>query len=1226
MPGGKAQRRACKAAKGQGLKVTRFFTRPGADVYDGIDFRKTSVEIRNPNGEVVFHADDIEVPSSWSQVAADIVVCKYFRKGGISACLQRKEEAGVPAWLWPSEPDPIALDARAKAERSGSETTIKQLLHRLAGTWTYWGWKGGYFSGEEDAEAFYDEMRFMLVKQIAAPNSPQWFNTGLHWAYGIDAPSQDHYFIDEKSGKACASKSACRRPQPHACFIQSLEDNLAGPQGIMSLWRREAQLFDVGAGSGTNFSSIRAAGEELPSGDRGAGLLAHLKVGDCAAGTTQMGGTVRRAAKMVVVDADHPEIEDFVAWKVKEERKVAALVSGSQANAHYLQAVLDACHAAPELGAAAFEPKSNAVLQTAVSAARRAFVSENYIRRTIDQAAQGCEKLDVEIYSTDWQSEAYRSVSGQNANHSVRVTEGFLNAVSEDGPWDLTARVDGSVVKTIPARRLFEQIAEAAWQCADPGLQFHTTINDWHTCPVSGPINASNPCSEYMFLDDTACNLASLNLRHFYSDGTGFDREAFCYAVRLWTIALEISVHMAQYPSARIARLSHDYRTLGLGFANIGGLLMAMGLAYDSPEGRNIAAAIAALMSGTAYATSAEMAGSLGPFEGYRANAAAMQRVIRNHRRAANGLRDGYEGLSVQPVPLDASWVPDASLVRAARAAWDLAERMGARHGFRNAQTTVVAPTGTIGLAMDCDTTGIEPDFALVKFKKLAGGGYLKIVNRAVPEALRRLGYSETQIQDIVRYAIGFGTLEDAPKINPVRLRELGFDEASLETLEAGLVSVFDIRFAFNRFALGEDFCREVLGLEAAEMEAPGFDMLHALGFTKTEIDAANIHCCGAMTLEGAPHLKKTDLAVFDCANPCGRLGRRALSAEAHIRMMASVQPFISGAISKTINLPNSASIEDCKQAYLLSYKLGLKSNALYRDGSKLSQPLASALLESEEAAETLQDGPECDRASRFAEQLVEQIVAQPVGERRDLPARRRGYTQKASVGGQKLYLRTGEYEDGRLGEIFIDMHKEGAAFRSLMNNFAIAVSIGLQYGVPLDEFVEAYTFTRFEPSGQVEGNEAIKFSTSVLDYIFRELAISYEGRDDLAHVTPEVKLLPMAVGDTAVGQDQQSLPLASVGFARDSLRVDCVTVRTADTKIGSGSTSALDLEDEVAPEVGHPQAVDDDQRQRINRKIRQARLMGFEGDPCTGCGHFTLVRNGTCAKCATCGNTSGCS
>ena len=757
--------------------------------------------------------------------------------------------------------------------------------------------------------------------------------------------------------------------------------------------------------------------------------------------------------------------------------------------------------------------------------ARRDQVPSNYILRVIQFAKQGYTDIDFPAYDTDWQSEAYLTVSGQNSNNSVRVTDEFLQAVADDGDWSLTARLDGRKIKTLKARDLWEKIGHAAWASADPGIQFHTTINDWHTCPKSGPIRASNPCSEYMFLDDTACNLASLNLMTFRRADKSFDIGAYEHCCRLWTMVLEISVMMAQFPSRQIAELSYRYRTMGLGFANIGGLLMAAGIPYDSPEGRAICGALSSIMTGVSYATSAEMAEELGPFPGYEPNAADMLRVIRNHRRAAYGHKDGYEKLSIAPVPLDHAACPSDELITAATRAWDRAIELGQAHGYRNAQATVIAPTGTIGLVMDCDTTGIEPDFALVKFKKLAGGGYFKIINQAVPEALRGLGYGEAQIGEMEAYAVGHGSLRQAPAINHSTLRTKGFTDEALEKLEGALKSAFDIKFAFNKWTLGEDFVVNTLKVPAEKLNDPAFELLAHLGFSKKDIEAANEHVCGAMTLEGAPHMKAEHLPVFDCANPCGRKGKRYLSVASHIHMMAAAQPFISGAISKTINMPNDASVEDCKESYMLSWKLALKANALYRDGSKLSQPLNSQLLaddpdEADEIAEQLTaDKPAAARASVMAERIVEKIVERVrEREREKLPNRRKSYTQKATVGGHKVYLHTGEYEDGRLGEIFIDMHKEGAAFRSLMNNFAIAISLGLQYGVPLDEYVEAFTFTRFEPAGIVQGNDTIKNATSILDYIFRELAVSYLGRNDLAHVDLS------EVANTGLGSSDEEL------------------------------------------------------------------------------------------------------
>jgi ribonucleoside-diphosphate reductase alpha chain len=1225
------------------MRVARRFTDADKDVYEAIEFRTTKSEIRNPDGSVVFKAEDIEVPALWSQVASDILAQKYFRKRGVPARLKRVEENSVPSWLWRSVPDEDALDTLSKDERFGGETSAKQVFDRLAGTWAYWGWKGGYFDAEEDARAYYDEMRFMLARQMAAPNSPQWFNTGLHWAYGIDGPSQGHYYVDYRTGDLVRAAGAYEHPQPHACFIQSVSDDLVNDSGIMDLWVREARLFKYGSGTGTNFSRLRGEAEPLSGGGRSSGLMSFLKIGDRAAGAIKSGGTTRRAAKMVTVDLDHPDIESYVSWKLVEEQKVAALVTGSRLCNQHLNAVIKACH--EETGGLespedAFEPRRNPALKAAVRAARKAMVPENYIQRIIQYASQGYTEIDFRVYDTDWDSEAYLTVSGQNSNNSVRVPNAFIEAVLSDGEWELTRRTDGKVAKTLRARDLWSDISYAAWSCADPGVQFDTTINDWHTCPRSGRINASNPCSEYMFLDDTACNLASLNLMTFLGRDGKMDIAGYEHAVRLWTLTLEVSVLMAQFPSRRIAQLSYDFRTLGLGYANIGGFLMAKGLPYDSDEGRAICAALSAIMTGVAYATSAEVASELGPFPAFEANREDMLRVIRNHRRAAHGESTGYESLAVPPVPLATGDCPDPDLTAAAQRAWDTALELGEAHGYRNAQASVIAPTGTIGLVMDCDTTGIEPDFAVVKFKKLAGGGYFKIINRTIPDALRTLGYVERQIEAIIRYAVGHGTLAGAPGVNHARLREKGFTEAALTALENDMASAFDIRFTFNKWTLGEEFCTKVLGFTAAELDSVSFDMLEALGFTKAEAEAANIYCCGAMTLEGAPLLKDEHLPVFDCANPCGRTGTRFLSAESHIYMMAAAQPFISGAISKTINMPNRTTVQDCKDAYMLSWRLGLKANALYRDGSKLSQPMSAALIdgdseEAEDLAERIAAAPTAERAEIVAKRVIERVVERS-NDRRRLPQRRKGYTQKAIVGGHKVYLRTGEYEDGHLGEIFIDMHKEGAAFRSLMNNFAIAISIGLQYGVPLEEYVEAFTFTRFEPSGLVEGNDAIKMATSVLDYIFRELAVSYLGRNDLAHAEPG-DLLPDSVGR---GAQEGDLPaqehedvfetvrrVASTGYVRSQLLVLDGGAQGAKAAGANGAGAAQELAgmqgtaEALAVEAVVAEAVD----LRLER-MREARLKGYEGDSCDECGNFTLVRNGTCLKCATCGATSGCS
>lgn len=1277
------------------MRIERRFTEAGQSAYAAIEFRKAISEIKNPDGSVVFRLADIDVPAQFSQVASDILAQKYFRKAGVPARLKKVEENDVPSFLWRSVADEAALAELPEDERYGSETDARQVFTRLAGTWTYWGWKGGYFNSEEDASAFMDELAYMLATQRVAPNSPQWFNTGLHWAYGIDGPGQGHYYVDPFTKKLVQSQSAYEHPQPHACFIQSVEDDLVNESGIMDLWVREARLFKYGSGTGSNFSYLRGEGEKLSGGGKSSGLMSFLKIGDRAAGAIKSGGTTRRAAKMVVVDIDHPDIEAYIDWKVKEEQKVAALVTGSKIVAKHLKTIMKACLNCEADNGECFDPKLNSALKRAIKDAKRDAVPENYVKRVIQFAKQGYTDLDFKTYDTDWDSEAYLTVSGQNSNNSVSIKDDFLRAVENDGDWSLTARKDGRVMKTLKARDLWEKIGEAAWASADPGLHFNTTMNDWHTCVAAGAIRASNPCSEYMFLDDTACNLASLNLLQFKDAKTkNIDIEAYEHAVRLWTMVLEISVMMAQFPSRQIAELSYKYRTLGLGYANIGGLLMTSGIPYDSKEGRAICGALTAIMTGVAYATSAEMAGELGPFPGYKPNREHMLRVMRNHRRAARGESTGYEQLSVNPVALIHDDCPDKTLVEHAIAAWDKAVALGEKNGYRNAQSTVIAPTGTIGLVMDCDTTGIEPDFALVKFKKLAGGGYFKIINRAVPEALRTLGYTESQIAEIEAYAVGHGNLNQAPAVNPGSLKAKGFSDEQVEALNVALKSAFDIKFAFNQWTLGADFLTETLGVTSEQMNDFEFSLLAHLGYTKKEIEAANIHVCGAMTLEGAPFLKDEHLPVFDCANPCGKIGKRYLSVESHIHMMAAAQPFISGAISKTINMPNEATVEDCKNAYMLSWKLALKANALYRDGSKLSQPLNASLIEddadedADDAVEALIAQPAAAQAVTITEKVVERVVERLYRDRDKLPNRRKGYTQKAVVGGHKVYLRTGEFDDGRLGEIFIDMHKEGAAFRAMMNNFAISISLGLQYGVPLEEYVEAFTFTKFEPAGMVQGNDAIKNATSILDYVFRELAVSYLSRHDLAHVdtsdfgntalgrgvkegkaqaissgltrghkltivqpetlrpagepkgeaagaAPARALAPTASisNVTAFAGSKQPAPLA---VARSTVTMasggNAATAFKRDFEEAPDDLNAGVIDNDAATELFSDKAAEEAARAKADAKKieadRRAKslMQGYTGNSCPECQNFTMVRNGTCEKCDTCGATSGCS
>lgn len=1147
-------------------------------------FVKRTSEIKNVDGSKR-SSMEVTVPESWSQVATDIIAQKYFRKAGVPQ-LDDKGKA--------------ILDENGNA-LLGSETDARQVFDRLAGCWAHWGEKHNYFESKEDAKAFKDEISYMLANQMAAPNSPQWFNTGIHYAYGIKGSPQGHYFVNPLNGKLERSTSAYERPQPHACFIQSISDDLVNEGGIMDLWSREARLFKYGSGTGTNFSNIRGVGERLSGGGTSSGLMSFLKIGDAAAGAIKSGGTTRRAAKMVCLDLDHPDIEEFVAWKVKEERKVASLVTGSKICKMHLENIFNAITSSALNGEDKYSGKTNKELGKAIREANKDQVPMNYISRCMDLARQGFTSIEFEAYDTDWNSEAYATVSGQNSNNSVRIPNKFFQLLKEDGDWELISRTNGEPVKKLKAKELWDMISESAWQCADPGVQFDDTINEWHTCPNDGRINASNPCSEYMFLDDTACNLASLNLVTFLDPVTGmFNVDQYIHACELWTVVLEISVLMAQFPSKEIAQRSFDYRTLGLGYANIGALLMIMGIPYDSEKGRAIAAALTAVMGGVAYKTSAILAKEHGPFARYEANKEDMLRVIRNHRKAVYAAND-YEGLTVTPQPLNEKLV-DKYLADAAKKAWDEALKLGEKHGYRNAQTTVIAPTGTIGLVMDCDTTGIEPDFSLVKFKKLAGGGYFKIINQSVPRALKNLGYSEEKIEGIIKYAVGHGTLVGCKSISHEKLRAVGFTDEKISIIESSLESAFDITFAFSRYSLGDDFLKETLKIDEAKLNNPELNLLKELGFSDEEIRLANDYVCGTMSVEGAPELEEEHLAVFDCANKCGRYGKRVIAPEGHIRMMAAAQPYLSGAISKTINMPNNATVAEISDAYFLSWSLMTKANAIYRDGSKLSQPLNAAAFEDLGLLDgEMDEMAQTEQVTAVAQKIVEKIIYKEKSSRKPLPNMRIGYTQKASIGGHKVYLRTGNYTDGALGEIFIDMHKEGAAYRSLMNCFSIAISLGLQYGVPLDEFVDAFTFTRFEPNGIVQGHDNIKMSTSVIDYVFRDLACRYLGRTDLVHVKP-VDLKP----DTITGEDQDAHePLIAMMEGREVVHED------GRVSIDTQKVFTKQANSDMIKEA---------------KKRQEAKFKGYEGESCSDCGSYTLVRNGSCLKCDTCGATTGCS
>jgi ribonucleoside-diphosphate reductase alpha chain len=1178
-------------------------------------FESRRSEIRRPDGSVVFAVEAVVVPTFWSRNAGDVLAQKYLRKAGIPVSLRPVAEEGVPEWLQAREVDYSALAQLPEGSRMRGESDSREVFDRLAGCWTYWGQRQGYFDTAEDAHAFYDELRYMLANQMAAPNSPQWFNTGLNWAYGITGPAQGHFYVDPVTGECHASTDAYTHPQPHACFIQSVNDDLVNEGGIMDLWVREARLFKYGSGTGSNFSSIRGENEALSGGGRSSGLMSFLAIGDRAAGAIKSGGTTRRAAKMVCLDLDHPDVETFIRWKTVEEQKVAALVAGSKRLEKCLQSIFDACQT-DDAEDHRFDPRRNRSLARAMREAIDTGTPLNYVARALQLARQGYRGIEFDAYDTDWNGEGYRTVGGQNSNNSVRIPNSFFQALKNDDEWHLVSRTTRKVTRSIPARNLWESIAYNAWASADPGVQYDTTINEWHTCPNDGPIRASNPCSEYMFLDDTACNLASLNLVRF-TNSEGFDIESFRHATRLWTIVLEISVLMAQFPSRQVAELSYEFRTLGLGYANIGSLLMINGIPYDSDKALAWTGAITAILGGVSYATSAELASELGPFRGYARNAEHMQRVIRNHRRAAyNEAPDRYEGLTVTPVGIDPLHCPPA-LLKAARTSWDQALALGETHGFRNAQVTVIAPTGTIGLVMDCDTTGIEPDFALVKFKKLAGGGYMNIINQCVPASLRHLGYSEPQIVDVVQYISGHGTLKGAPEINHESLRSKGFTDTQLKAIEDSLPTAFQLGAAFNQFTLGEAFLTDVLGFSRSEFESFDFDLLAAIGFTPDQVRAAEAFTLGTMTIEGAPHLRNEHLPVFDCASRCGQYGRRFIAPLGHVRIMAAAQPFISGAISKTINMPNECTVDEIKEVYDESWRLMVKAMAVYRDASKLSQPLNStsdadiAYVTQVAMEEPMAAAPESQHQQIVA--AAERMVEHYAQQRRKLPNRRGGYTQKVDIGNHKVYLRTGEYEDGSIGEIFIDMHREGATMRSLLNCFAIAVSIGLQYGVPLHEFVDAFTFTKFEPSGLVQGHDHVKMATSVIDYIFRELGITYLGRNDLAQVPFE----QMYNDHMDEGRNQQiGIPytLGSNG------RREVITPYT-DTTTGPNMAVTQQKPQAQATAINPARPVGGN-----SSAAARARMRGYTGDACGACGNFTLVRNGTCLKCETCGGTTGCS
>lgn len=1065
---GKSKKKLSKKTREpRGLKFEKIFTKNSKNPLEDIKYALRSCKIVNPDGSVVFELNDIEIPEDWSKIASDILISKYIRKNGVP----QYDRLGN-----------IILDKDGK-RKLGGERSAKQVVRRLAGCWRHWGEKYKYFASEKDALNFQDEVEYMLIKQIAAPNSPQWFNTGLNYAYQITGPAQGHWYADPKTGRLKLSEDAYTHPQPHACFIQSVDDDLVNKGGIFDLVTKEARIFKYGSGSGSNFSKLRGRGEPLSGGGTSSGLMSWLQIFDRAAGAIKSGGTTRRASKMVIMNVDHPDIETFIDWKYKEEQKAAALIASG--------------------------------------------------------------------YSGGIEGEAYQTVSGQNSNNSIRVTDEFMKAVEEDKDWHLTWRTDPSrISKTLKAREIWSKIADATWNCGDPGLQFDSTVNNWHTCLASGRINGSNPCSEFMFLDDSSCNLASLNLIKFYDQKTkSFKLDEFRHAVRIWTTILEISVLMAQFPSYEIAKNSYLFRPLGLGYANLGAMLMIMGIPYDSDLGRGISAAISSIMTGQAYSTSAEMAKYLGTFAMYEENKNDMLRVIRNHRRASYGAKsEEYEKVGLTPPTLDEKNTPE-EMIKVAQEMWDKALLDGGLFGFRNAQVTLLAPTGTIGLLMDCDTTGIEPDYALVKFKKLAGGGYFKIINGSVPSALENLGYSKNQIDEIIKYIIGTASLDDSPHINRPTLLKKGLDEDTIKRVEKELKGAFDLTFAFNKTVIGSEAALRT-GIKKEEYEKEGFDFLTSVGFSKEQIKEANEHVCGVMTIEGAPHIKDEHLTVFDCANRCGSKGKRFIAPTGHIKMMSAVQPFLSGAISKTVNLPNEATKEDVADIYLQSWKLGLKAVAIYRDGSKVSQPLNTEKNKTEQEKE-------------------KEIIIEYKPVRRKMPKERMSITRKVSLGGHKLFLTVGLYKDGRPGELFITMSQQGSFAAGMADSFAKLVSIGLQYGVPIETIVSQLKHMRYQPMG-FTGDNDISNCSSISDFI----------------------------------------------------------AQWFEKKFLESGMKAVELPFDASEENNEEDSTESSSQHKVETKQQSifSEDLGYSGETCPECGMASMVINGKCYKCVNCGATTGCS
>jgi ribonucleoside-diphosphate reductase alpha chain len=1061
------------------MRVSRLITDRNSDPFAGISWKTVDVEICSADPAARVCLTDIEVPSAWSYSAAETFARYYIRRTGVPVALTKVKEKEIPEFLWRSVPDTAALQALREEQRTTQEVSAKQVFLRLAGAWTYWGVRCGYFDTQEDARAFHDETCALLARQVMAPNSPQWFNTGLFWAYGMAGPAQGHFFADIDSGKLKSSNNAYERPQLHACFLHGVKDELVNEGGIMHLFEREARVFKYGSGAGANLSSIRGAGEELSGGQAAQGLMRFLAIGDKAAGAISSGGLPRRAGKMVVVDIDHPDVTSFIRWKGEEQFKAAALITGARVMRQHLNGVM-AAMAAME-GDARLSPQQNPALKTAIARAKRAMIPASAIDRVISYAKQGYRELHIPVYTAEDGSDVFFTVSAHQTKQAVRVTHRFMQAAEDKEKFALRRRTDGGVAKHTQATDLFDDLAHAVWATGEPTIQFSDTIARAHTCPETDRIRASTPASEYLFLDDTACPLAAINLLAC-ADAKGFlDLPLFAHVVKLSTLMLDISISMAQYPSRAMARRTLDTRPIGLGIANFASLLMRMGYAYDSDEARATVAAICGLLTGEAAMVSAELAKELGEFAEFGKNRAAYLKLIHSKREL---VLHGDAEDTAATTNLEA--LPQPELADALKRVWEMAAIKAEAYGMRNAQLSCVPPTATIARVMDCETLGLLPVAALVRHQPQANGTLRKTASPNMAYGLASLGYSIKQVDEMVRYVCGQRTLKNAPAISHAALAAHGFGAAEIEAVEEALADALDIHAAFDPFVLGDKFCREVLKLPAGALHDANFSVLTHLGLSDEEIDEADRFACGTRSLEGAPHLRAEDAAVFIAG------GEHRVTAEAQIALSAAAQQFLTGGIAHTIMLPHSASMEDCQQLIRQGWRAGLKSLTLMREGAALYDDVAISEDIKEGADDAIVFREARASMSGSVSQVAAQLVQRFMQARRELPLRRNGFTQKASIGGHTVYLRTGEYEDGTLGEIFLDMPQEPESYRALVNQFARAISIAMQYGVPLPAFVEAFTQQQFAPCGAVEGSTVMEEAASMLDYVFRELGAAY--------------------------------------------------------------------------------------------------------------------------------------